>query len=81
MIDDILEMKGATISQCNATKCLGVMLDSDMSCSSHIHLARAKVSGIGISSKTKKILKLPTLVTLCYSFIYPHLIYCIEVCI
>ena len=56
-----------------------VMLDSQMTWSVHIHLVRSKVSKfIGVLCKAKKILNLPILLTLYYSFIYPHFIYCIE---
>ena len=46
----------------------------------HVQHIRKKISkGIGILYKTKDYLKSDTLLTLYYSFVYPYLIYCIEV--
>ena len=61
-------------------KFIGVTLDPSVNWSNHIQTIRNKVSrGLGIIIKAKKVFNLPTLITLYNSFIFPHLIYCIEV--
>ena len=60
-------------------KFLGVYLDNKLTWATHIHYMKGKVSrGIGIICKGRKSLNKSTLVTLYYSFIFPHLLYCIE---
>ena len=51
-----------------------------MSWSCHIQHTRKKISkGIGILYKAKRLLTQETLITLYNSFIYPYIVYCIEV--
>ena len=57
-----------------------MIIDSKLSWVDHIHFIKKKISkGLGILCKAKRVLKLPTLLTLYYSFIYPHMLYCIEI--
>ena len=73
MIDCIPKMNGATIARFNVTKFWGVMLDSQMTWPTHIHIVHPKVSkGIGMLCRSRTILKLPTLVILYIMFIHPH---------
>ena len=61
-------------------KFLGVHIDSKLKWSYHIQFIRKKMSkGIGILYRAKDYLKYDTLLTLYYSFIYPYIVYCIEV--
>ena len=61
-------------------KFLGVHIDSKLNWSYHIQCIRKKMSkGIGILYRAKDYLKYDTLLTLYYSFIYPFIVYCIEV--
>jgi hypothetical protein len=74
-----LMIQGHEIELVKSTKFLGIILDSDLSWCNHINFIKNKVSkNIGILCRARKILKLETLVTLYYSFIYPLLTYCIE---
>ena len=61
-------------------KFLGVIIDLKLSWVDHIQFIKTKISkGLGILCKAKRVLKLPTLLTLYYSFIYPYMLYCIEI--
>ena len=74
-----LLMNREEITRVNFIKFLGVHLDEKLQWIYHISHVKAKISkGIGIICKAKKVLNLSTLITLYYSFIYPHLTYCIE---
>ena len=73
-------IKGEVIERVNDIKFLGVFIDSKMSWSCHIQYIRKKISkGIGILYKAKRLLTQETLITLYNSFIYPYIVYCIEV--
>ena len=73
-------IKGEVIERVNDIKFLGVFIDSKMSWSCHIQHIRKKISkGIGILYKAKRLLTQETLITLYNSFIYPYIVYCIEV--
>ena len=68
------------IKRVNDTKFLGVYIDSKLSWDRHIQHVKSKVSrGLGILCKARKYFLQGTLLTLYYSLIYPHFIYCIEV--
>ena len=61
-------------------KFLGVHIDSKLNWSYHIQCIRKKLcKGIGILYRAKDYLKYDTLLTLYDSFIYPYIMYCIEV--
>ena len=61
-------------------KFLGVVIDSKLSWVDHIQFIKKKISkGLGILCKAERVSKLPTLLTLYYSFIYPYMLYCIEI--
>ena len=73
-------LNGEIIDKVNHFKFLGVIIDSHLSWMDHVQHIRKKISKwIGILYKTKDYLKSDTLLTLYYSFVYPYLIYCIEV--
>ena len=64
----------------NSTKFLGVIIDNKLNWGAHIHYIKNKISkSIGIISKIKHFLDKHTLRNMYYTFIYPYLIYCIEV--
>ena len=59
---------------------LGVTIDNKLNWAEHINKVKCKISkGVGIINKAKRLLTRPCLVTLYYSFLFPHLTYCIEV--
>jgi len=75
-----LFLDGTVIERVSSVRFLGVILDETLSWLPHINHVKNKVAkGMGIISKARKCLKSKTLLSLYYSFIYPHLIYCIEV--
>jgi len=75
-----LKIDGRNIKYVDNTKFIGVILDSKLKWDKHITMLKSKLSrGMGILSKARKTLAVPTLITLYYSFIYPHFLYCIEV--
>ena len=64
----------------NNTKFLGVILDNKMNWSAHLHYIKNTISkSIGILFKILNFLDTHTLRSMYFTFIYPYLIYCIEV--
>ena len=62
------------------TKFLGVVIDDKLNWSDHILYIKNKISkSIGIIHKTRTFLDINTLSNLYFTFIYPYLIYCIEI--
>ena len=62
------------------TKNFGVIIDHKLNWSDHILYIKNKISkSIGIINKTRNLLDKNTLRNLYYTFIYPYLIYCIEI--
>ena len=77
--DDVI-LKEEGIEQVSTFRFLGVIIDSKLCWSDHIQYIKKKISkGIGILHKAKKILRKESLLTLYNCFIYPYIIYCIEV--
>ena len=73
-------LNGEIVDKVNHFKFLGVIIDSHLSWMDHVQHIRKKISkGIGILYKTKDYRKSDTLLTFYCSFVYPYLIYCIEV--
>ena len=78
--DTNILLDGHLITETKNTKFLGVVLDNKLSWADHINCIKKKISkGIGIICKARKLISVKTLVSLYYSFIYPYLLYCIEV--
>lgn len=77
---NVISMNGNILKQVESIKFLGITLDNKLKWDKHIFNIKAKISkAIGIINKTRKCLNKSTLTTLYYSFIYPYLIYCVEV--
>ena len=75
-----LFINGTMIRKVESTKFLGVIIDSKLSWSEHIHHIKNKISkSIGILYKVRKTFQVSTLITLYYCFIYPYFQYCVEV--
>ena len=61
-------------------KYLGVILDNKLNWIEHIGYVKNKVAkGIGIICKARKFLTKKVLLTLYNTFIFPYLIYCVEI--
>ena len=72
-------LDGKQLLNVKSIKFLGVILDNTVSWVEQINSIKNKISkSIGIISKARKSLNSNTLLTLYYSFIYPHLTYCID---
>ena len=62
------------------TTFLGVIIDTGLTWADHVSYVKNKVSnGIGIINKVKYCLNKSNLISLYNSFIYPYLIYCVEI--
>ena len=63
------------IQQVDNTKCLGVIIDDN-----HISYINSKIAKeIGIICRARKFFSKSALINLYYAFIFPYLIYCVEV--
>ena len=71
---------GNTITYTKNTKFLRVIIDHKLNWSDHILCIKNKISkSIGIINKIRNLLDRNTLRNLYFTFIYPYLIYCIEI--
>ena len=68
------------IKQVPFTKFLGVIIDDNLNFDNHISYIKNKISkGLGILIKAKKYLNIRILMNLYYTFVYPYLIYCVDI--
>ena len=75
-----LYIDDAIIEEASTIKYLGVILDNKLKWTSHIAFVKNEVAkGIGIIQRASKFLTKATLCKLYYTFIFPYLIYCVEV--
>ena len=73
-------IRGNSLSCTNHTKFLGVIIDNKLNWSEHILYIKKKIAkSIGIIHKTRSFLNKHTLRNLYFTFIYPYLIYCVEI--
>ena len=78
--DQPIIVDGNTITYTKNTKFLGVIIDHKLNWSDHILCIKNKISkSIGIINKIRNLLDRNTLRNLYFTFIYPYLIYCIEI--
>lgn len=75
-----LVMNKCVLTKTNQLKYLGVIIDNKLNWLSHITYVKSKISkGIGIMYKARPYLSKKCLSNLYHTYIYPYLIYCIEV--
>ena len=75
-----LQMDDKIIKESPHIKYLGVILDNKLNWIEHIGYVKNKVAkGIGIICKARKFLTKKVLLTLYNTFIFPYLIYCVEI--
>ena len=75
-----VQIQNQNLSSVNNTKFLGVIIDKKLNWVDHITFIKNKISkSIGIINKIRKLLDKNTLRNLYFTFIYPYLIYCIEI--
>ena len=73
-------IRGNSLECTNSTKFLGVIIDNKLNWSEHITYIKNKIAkSIGVIHKTRNFLNDKTLRNLYFTFIYPYLIYCIEI--
>ena len=71
---------GNTITYTKNKNFLGVIIDHKLNWSDHILCIKNKISkSMGIINKIQNLLDRNTLRNLYFTFIYPYLIYCIEI--
>ena len=76
---DEIFISGCKTEQAQTTKFLGVIIDCNLTWKYHVNYVCSKISkNIGILIKSHKIFNMDTLLTLCYSFIYPYLNHCVH---
>ena len=76
----VITMNGYAINRVNSLKYLGVIIDQKLNWIEHIAYVRNKISkGVGIMFKARAVLDKKSMMNLYYLYIYPYLIYCIEV--
>jgi hypothetical protein len=77
--DSNVKISDVNIDEVYHTKFLGVTIDNKLSWKNHITYIKSKISkGLGILYRARRFLDNKSLKTLYYSFIYPYLVYCIE---
>ena len=75
-----LQIRNQNITSVNNTKFLGVIIDNKLKWLDHITFIKNKISkSIGIINKIRIFFNKKTLRNLYYTFVYPYLIYCIEI--
>jgi exonuclease III len=75
-----ISINGVLLQKVESTKYLGLILDKRLNFKAHINHIHHKIAGwLGIFSKIRHFFPLHLLKKLYYTFIYPHLLYCIEV--
>ena len=68
------------IQQVDNTKFLGVIIDDNLNWSIHISYINSKIAKrISIISRVRKFFSKSVLINLYYTFIFPYLIYCVNV--
>ena len=73
-------MNNCVLNMTNQLKYLGVIIDNKLNWIQHINYVKNKISkGIGIMYKARPYLDKKCLANLYHTFIYPYLIYCIEI--
>ena len=76
----VVQINDSVLNRVNNMKYMCVIIDHKLKWSEHISYVRNKVpKGLGIIFKTRPVLYQTCLLTLYNSFVYPYLIYCIEI--
>ena len=80
IVNPIVTMNNCFLKKTDSLKYLGVIIDHRLNWSQHINHVKIKVSkGIGIMYRARSYLTKSSLRKLYFSYIYPYLIYCIEI--
>ena len=72
-------MQNSALTCVTTTKFLGVIIDHKFKWNDHITYVKSKISkSIGILYKIQRFLDMNTLIQMYHSFVFPYLIYCVE---
>ena len=75
-----IKINKVQIEQTKHTKFLGIIFDDNLCWSNHISYINIKIAkGIGIICRAKKYFNTSALINLYNAFVFPYLIYCVEV--
>jgi len=75
-----LSMNDTILNKTSSIKYLGIIIDHKLKWNEHIAYVKNKIAkGVGIMYRARSLLDKRRLVDLYYSFVYPYLIYCVEV--
>ena len=78
--ENTVQIQGNIIDHVNATKFLGIIIDNKLNWSDHINYIQNKISkSLGIIYKIRSFLNRITLRNLYHTFVFPYLIYGVEV--
>ena len=73
-------MQNSALTCVTTTKFLGVIIDHKFKWNDHITYVKRKISkSIGILYKIRRFLDMNTLIQMYHSFVFPYLIYCVEI--
>ncbi len=77
---DNITFQDEIVQRVSSTKFLGVIIDDKLKWKEHITYIKNKISkSFGILYKTRQYLDKSTMRNLYYTFVYPYIIYCVEV--
>ena len=75
-----IEINKVPIEQFKHTKCICVIFDDRLEWSNHITYINTKIAkGVGIICREKKFFNTSALINLYNEFVFPYLIYCVEI--
>ena len=75
-----IEINKVPIEQVKHTQYLGVIFDDRLEWSNHITYINTKIAkGVGIICRAKKYFNTSALINLYNAFVFPYLIYCVEI--
>ena len=78
--NSVVKINDSVLNRVNNMKYLGIIIDHKLKWCEHISYVKNKVSkGLGIIFKARAVLNQQCLLTLYNLFVYPYLIYCIEI--
>ena len=73
-------MQNSALTCVTTTKFLGVIIDHKFKWNDHITYVKSKISkSISILYKIQRFLDMKTLIQMYHSFVFPYLIYCVEI--
>ena len=75
-----IKLNNTSVQQVKFTKFLGIIIDNKLNFINHISYVKSKISkGMGIILKARKYFNKCVLINLYNTFIFPYLIYCLEI--